>query len=92
MEQKLPPEIAFKILKFSRHPVADLMEPLCEKHSIKMERWKAWCERTQRHDALKKDGFALFFFAERKVRRARREGVAIEELKHRNQHVKYIYY
>ena len=74
MEQKLPPEVAFKILKFSRHPVADVVRQLCDKHEGQTVKWKAYCEKRQRSDCVRMDGFALFYFAERQSKKERREG------------------
>ena len=80
MEQKLPPEIAFKILKFSRHPVADLMGSVLEKHEEKRTKLKAFCERNRRKDSSVNFDFSLYFFLDRKVRKGCRDGKSAKEI------------
>jgi hypothetical protein len=92
LEQIIPADIAKLVFRFSTHPTADLMSPLLAKHTAKMVRWKAWCERNHRSESSEKQGFALFFFAERKVREARKQGKRAEDIKAANRYVKEIYY
>jgi hypothetical protein len=63
-----------KVLSYSRHPTADLMGSLLEKHKEKQLKFKAFCERNQRKDSSLNFEFSLYFFIDRKVKKGKSEG------------------
>ena len=90
--QILPSEIVMKVLTFSRHPVADVMAQHIGKHDEKLEQWKKYCEKHSRTDSFLNNQFALFFFGQRKVAKARREQMREKDAKEDFRKLKSNYY
>ena len=92
LEQILPTEIAMQVLTYSRHPLADLMTPYYIKHREKMVKWIDFCNRKQRPNQAKNDGFALGFFLDKKFKEGGQKGKSSKEVASENKHMLKLYY
>ena len=74
LEQKLPPELINHVLKFCRHPTADILEPLLNRHREQVVALKAFCHKKNQPDRSTHFEFSLCFFLDKKVRAGSRNG------------------
>ena len=69
---KLPPEVASLVLRFLRHPTAELMNTHIEKYADRRERWENMCTKYQHKQWASNFTFPVSIFKERALRQKRK--------------------
>ena len=67
LEQRMPPEVAMNVLKFCRHPIAELLQPLIERHEHHKDGFRAHCERKWIPDKSHTFEFPMVIFMDRRI-------------------------
>ena len=75
MEQKIPRELTMNVLKFCRHPVAEILQPLMMKHEAYKNGFREYCEKKGRPDNSYVFEFPMVVFMDRRIEKGKREGV-----------------
>jgi hypothetical protein len=74
LEQKLPYEIVINVLKFSRHPVAELLQPLIKTHEHHKDGFRAHCDKKGIPDKSHTFEFPMVIFMDRRIQMGNKKG------------------
>ena len=75
LEQKIPTEITMNVMKFCRHPTAEMLQPLVKIHEEHKVGLRAYCEKRGVPDTSHVLEFPLTIFLERRIQKGKRNGV-----------------
>ena len=84
MEQKIPRELTMNVLKFCRHPVAELLQPLMAKHEFYRSGFREYCEKKGRPDNSHVFECPMVVFMHRRIEKGKGKGVDPKTTVYRN--------
>ena len=77
--QKMPTELIMNVLKFSRHPVAELLQPLIRDHQFHRDSFNLYCKERGRQYNDQTFNFLMVFFLVRRIELGKKRGKCIRD-------------
>ena len=75
LEKKIPTELTMNILKFCRHPVAELILPLIDIHDYHKDGYRTYCEGRNLPDKSQELEFPMIVFMDRRIEKGRKSKI-----------------
>ena len=79
LERKMPPELIMNVLKFSRHPVAELLQPLIRDHQFHRDSFNLYCRERGRQYNDHTFNFLMVFFLVRRIDQGKKQGKGVRD-------------